>query len=149
MVYLWKDKSRISHEQPWSSLGSSWPWKNILPAIGIFSGKIWWWFVHRITGVKFHFCLEFQRPEEINTNSFIINEAMCPLCGEINDILYRRSAHIDFIPCISPLQGRYLIFHITSIVEYNGVIENLGAVAVEMNIPHWTYQIYSHSKASM
>ena len=93
-------------------------------------------FVGRMTGVKVHFCLEFQRPKEIKSNSFDINESMCPLCGEMKDIIFRQSAHIDFIPCKSPLQGRYLIFHITSIPGKKVVVENLGAVAVEMNIPH-------------
>ena len=92
--------------------------------------------VGRITGVKVHFCLDFQKPKEIKSNTFDINELMCPLCGEMRDIIFRQSGHIDFIPCKSPLQGRYLIFHITSIPGKKAVVENLGAVAVEMNIPH-------------
>ena len=91
---------------------------------------------YKITGVKFHFCLEFQRPEEIDNNTYDINESMCPLCGEMKDILFRQSAHIDFIPCKSPLQGRYLIFLLTGEADTNPVVENIGAVAVETNIFH-------------
>ena len=99
-----------------------------------FQGRIGSYHADRLVGVKFHFCLEFQRPEKINTNTFVINESMCPLCGEMEDILYRQIGHIDFIPCKSPLQGRYLIFHLTG--EADTVVENIGAVAVETNIFH-------------
>ena len=46
----------------------------------------------RINGVRFHFCLEFRRPKEIDVNTFEIDESMCPLCGEMNDIIFRRKS---------------------------------------------------------
>ena len=109
--------------------------KTYILKMAYFQGREYKYF-DRLKGVKFHVCSEFQRPKSIGDITYDINQSACPLCGEMKDIIYRQSGHIDFIPCITPLQGRYLIVHISSWTGVTAVVENIGAVAVEMNIFH-------------